>query len=209
MGSPIFGAHSRLDSDTLTVSPGSATGFPKENLFDDRLFTIWKASASGTTWIKTNTGGSPANVSYLGIASHNLFTIGATITFEGSPDDSTWTTIFTHTPADNKIIFRSFSTVSYRYFRLSITGGSAAVQIGELQWGVVVDPTYGFDVGFDPNEEETNARYSESQTGNFLGVVLSYVSRRTAVRLRLIQDSWIRDMTTSGFGDFWTTTPRK
>jgi len=203
MSSPIFGAHSRLDSDTVTVSPGSATGFPPANLGDDRLYTYWKASASGTTFVKTDTTGSAASVSYFGMASHNLFTVGATLAFQGSPDNSTWTTIFTTTPTDNLIILRAFTAVSYRYYRAYITGASAAVQIGELSWGVAVDPGYGFEVGFDPNEEDLNARYSESQTGNILGVVLTFTGRRTGVKLRLIPDSFIRDNTTGGFKDFW------
>ena len=56
MGLPAFGADSLLDSDTLTVSPGEDSGFPKANATDDRIFTLFKWTGSAPFDLITDAG---------------------------------------------------------------------------------------------------------------------------------------------------------
>ncbi len=204
MGLPLFGADSLLDSDTLTSSPVAATAFPLANLNDDRVFTAFKPSATGTLDIKTDAGvGNTSDVDYFGMVGHDLFTEGATITFARSSDDISYTTIFTSTPGDDKIILRGFDQETFRFFRLRITGAVAAVSIGQLQWGTKVEVPFGIEVGFDPLAEVVRMRQTRSQEGNILGSVATFAERRASIALRLMPNSFVNGTTVGDFLEFW------
>lgn len=204
MGAPIFGADSRLDSDTLTVT-AEDTAFPKTNLFDDRVFTAFKPTGNPDPLdIKTDTGGGNVTVDYFGMVGHDLNTQGATITFAHSSDDISYTTILSLAPSDNKIVLRTFNPIVNRFFRLRITGQSATPSIGQLSWGKRVEPPFGVKFqGFDPQAEKPTARINRSQTGNILGSIFAFSERRARIDIPLITNSFLRDETLGGFLDFW------
>ena len=206
MGVPLFGANSRLDADTLTVTSEN-TSFPKANLTDDRVFTVFKPATNVDPLdIITDTGGAGSVVDYFGIVGHDLSTQSVTITFASSADNVTYTTIFATTPTTDKIIFRSFTSVTNRFFRLRITGQTAIPSIGEVAWGKRVEPPFAISFrGFDPQAEEVNMRINRSQSGNILGSIFAFAERSARVRIPLTPDSFLRDNTLGGFLDFWDT----
>ena len=211
MATPVFGADSRFDADTVTSVPAEDTSFPKSNLSDDRVFTVFKPTSAATTVdVITDTGGAGASVDYFGLIGHDLFDPasdgnGAVLaTFASSPDNSVYTTIFSVTPTDNKVIFRTFASVSERFFRLRMTRGASFIpSLGQLQWGVRVEIPFGVQVPFDPEEERINARSTKSQTGNIMGTTLVFSERRARLRFPLQTDTFLRSATTGQFGDFW------
>ncbi len=212
MATPVIGANSRLDTDTVTVSPAEDTSFPAANLSDDRLFTVFKPTSAATTVdVKTDAGvGNTVDVDYFALGGHDLSDPaqdgnGAVLlTFASSPDDAVYTTIFTVTPLDDKVIFRTFTKVTQRFFRLRMTRGSSFIpSLGQLQWGVAVDFGFGVTVGFDPEAERLRARMNQAQTGNLLGSTLQFSERRASVRFRLLTDTFIRGTTVGDFGEFW------
>jgi len=204
VGLPTFGADSLLDSDTLTSSPAADAGFPLANLKDDRVFTIYKPSAAGTLDIQTDAGvGQTSNVDYFGMIGHDLNLRGATLTFQHSPLGSVWTTVFTVTPSDDLVIFRSFTQVSKRFFRARITGAAAAVAIGQLQWGTKVEMPYGMASGFDPLAERSELGFNGSQTGNIVGSVHRFTERRAALRFPLVESTFVDGTTLGQFREFW------
>ena len=204
MGLPFFGADSRLDSDILTVSPAAASGFLEANLTDDQLFELFKHSATGTLDIITDAGvGNTGDVDYLGLVNHDLFTQGSTITFASSPDNVVYSTIFTVAPADNKIIARSFTLVTDRFFRLRITGSAAAPFIGQASWGKRVEVPFGIEVGYDPQTETVRMRHTRSQTGQILGAVATHSERRSNISLKFMPESFVRGTSVGDFGEFW------
>ncbi len=203
---PVFASDSLLDRNALTISPAAASGFPKERLFDDRTFVSFKFSATGTLDIKTDAGvGNTEDVDYFGLIEHDLFTQGSTIVFASSPDDAVYTTIFTVVPADNLVIFRVFTKVTERFFRLRITGSTAAPSIGELQWGTRVEAPFHRDPsrGFDPLEEGINNGFERSQTGNIVGSVHRHVTRRADLRFRNLPFTFINGITIGLFREFY------
>lgn len=204
MGLPTIGADSLLDSDTLSASPAAAGGFPITNLHDDRVFTIFKPQTNAQLDIITDAGlGNTSDVDYFGMILHDLFTQGATLTFAHSPDNIVYTTVFTVVPSDNLVIFRSFAAVSKRYFRARITGATAPVSIGELQWGTKVEVPFGVPVGFDPDAEKLEVGFSRGQSGNIVGSFKRFISRRAALRLPLLTNAFVSGTTVGLFKEFW------
>ena len=114
MSVPFFGAESRLTLDTVTATTADS-GYPATNLYDDRTYVLYSATAASTVDIITDAGsGQSVSVDYCGIVNHNFYTKGATVTFAHSTNGSAYTTIFTVTPSDNTIILRWFTRVSDR-----------------------------------------------------------------------------------------------
>lgn len=215
MGVPLIGADSVLDKAApvaISVSPSGATGFPKDNLTDDRPFNFYKMSSSvATLTIKSDAGvGNTNTVGYFMALAHDFFdpaedTLGAcTLTFEHSADDAAYTLIFAVTVADNKIVARSFTNISRRFFRLTVTRAAAFVaSVGQIAWGVPMRFPFGISTGFDPNAERVDSRFNRSQTGNIIGGFSNYVERRANLQLKFIPDTFVDDATLGGFKEFW------
>lgn len=212
MAGAIIGSESRLDSDTVTVSPSAATGFPESNMSSDRPFLVYKPSAAGgTVDIITDAGvGNTADVDYFMIVGHDLFdpeTDGngaVTLTFARSTDGISYTTIFTQAATDNLIIPKKFVKETFRFFRLRLTRGTNFTpSVGELQWGTAVVFPFGMPVGFDPNSEEINVRANESQTGNFLGTILNFVQRKATVSVPMLDNSFVSGTSLGEFKHWW------
>lgn len=229
MGNVMFGADSRLDQDTLTASVAADANFPVSNLNDDRAFTLYKMGSTATELlVKTDEGvGDFAIVDYFMLVGHDLSDPdsdgnGAVLVeFQHSSDDITYTTIFSVTPTDDKIIVRSFFQIKKQFFRLRLTRGTAfKASLGELQWGRAVRPGadqpfdgtpgqsvgIGVSVGFDPNDETIEGQFNRSRTGQLMGAVRTISMRRARVRLELLDGSFVNDTTDpTGFKFFWDT----
>jgi hypothetical protein len=214
MSGAIIGANSRLDSDTVVVSPVENTNFPAINLSDDRTYTIFKpTSASSTVTITTDAGvGNTVDVDYFMALAHDFFDPASDgngavdIEFEHSADDISYSSIFTETGIlDNKIILRKFTEATNRYFRLSITRVATFIPlIGQLQWGkAVVFPAGSIHKSFDPQMEIVKNVTSRSQLGHILGAVRFYQERRADIKAKLMTNAFVRDETVGGFQDFW------
>lgn len=213
MGLVIFGAESRLDTDSVAVTPAEASGFPASNLSDDRLFTHFKPGTAATTVdVVTDAGvGNTVTADYFMAAAHDLFDPGSDgggaplLTFAQSADGIAFTTIFTDTRTADKIVARVFTAVTNRFFRLRMTRGTSFIpSIGQLQWGRRVeatDPT--LRVGFDPNRERLVRRFNRGVTGNIIGSVHQYTERQMEANLRFQANSWVTGGSISDFTEFW------
>jgi hypothetical protein len=114
--------------------------YAKENVRDEGTTKQWKPS-SLPAWIKNDYGSSVA-VDAVAIVGHTCGTSGNTLVIESSPDDSVWTTRATVIPTDNSTILALFTSVTARYWRVSISGGTAPF-LGV----VIVGPRFNFPAG--------------------------------------------------------------
>ncbi len=212
MAVPMVGADSRLDNDTVTTSPAEDDNFPAANLSDDRTFTVFKTTSAATTvTVDTDAGsGNTVDVDYFMMVGHNFFSLGGgvpnLVQLLSAGEDLVFDNqIFSVTPADDKIILRTFPTVTDRAFRLRLIKASGFIpSIGQLQWGVRVDMEFGTQVGFDPQEERLVARINRSQTGQILGAISTYSERRATINIPLVTNAFVRSTTApGGFQDFW------
>ena len=214
MSGAIIGANSRLDSDTVVVSPVENVNFPAVNLSDDRTFTIFKPTSTATTvTVTTDAGvGNTVDVDYFMALAHDFFDPASDgngpvdIEFENSADDISYSSIFTETGIlDNKIILRTFTKATNRFFRLKITRVATFIpSIGQLQWGkAVVFPAGSINKSYDPQMEKIKNVTSRSQSGQILGAVRFYQERRADIKAKLMTNAFVRDETVGGFQEFW------
>lgn len=213
MANPCIGAHSLLDTHTVTCSPAADASYPLARLYDDRSYAVFKPGSSATTVdIISDAGvGNTADVDYLAVLNHDFSQpagagAACTWTFAHSADNVSYTTIQTATPTTNKVIFRKFSaTYTNRYFRLRLTRGAAFIpSIGEMQWGVAMDFPYSTEIDFDPNQESIEGQLNRSQTGKIIGAIRKHVERENRIKIPLVLDTFVRSTTVGDFGEFWT-----
>lgn len=109
-------------SGTLTAS-SEATGYPKENAVSEATYNAWKPNSLPAQL--TVDYGTAVAVDSAAIVAHNCGTSGNTILVQSSTDNTTWTTRATIVPTDNTTILALFNSVSARYWRFNISGGTA------------------------------------------------------------------------------------
>jgi len=128
-GSDVSGGKTYTESD-YTDAPGSAA-------FDDNEATWWNKNAGAPGWVKVDWGlGNSATIGKLRIKPCHPTWDGAgckDFTFQGSNDDSNWTTLLSTTAVDNynwqEFTFQN--TIAYRYYRINITNSySSSGNIG-------------------------------------------------------------------------------
>ena len=104
-------------SGTVAAST-AATGFSA--VFAANLNTTqwWRPTAVPATWDLTFTA---AQISYFGIAAHDMATVGATVEVQRW-NGSAWVTAITHTPPDNGPIFGLIARSSIDRLRFRFTG---------------------------------------------------------------------------------------
>jgi len=110
----------------------------------------------------------------LGIQSHNLNTVGATISVECSGDNNDWSVALTgFAPSDDLNIMKSFGTDYYaRYWRLKIASHTAAPQIAILCIGEALEIPTPPTTEVDIYEASVSGEGSLSKTGHLLGAIV-------------------------------------
>ena len=168
---------------TLTAS-SSPVGGEAENAVDGLTWDYWQPTGAGPHTLTVDLGAAEP-VDYLALHAQNLATTLGSLTLEGSADGAAWTTVSgPHSPADTAPLLFLFAAVSYRYYRVSMTG--AGSRLGVLQAGTRLTLPEGIFVGvapasLNPRNEILN---STSEGGQFLGRSLI----RTAVSETIKQD---------------------
>lgn len=189
--------HNLLEDSSGTVTASSeVSGFEKENAYDWRVFNWWKATSTGDAWIQVAFG-SAKTADYFAVAAHDLTDQSASIKLQYSTNNgSTWNDATTaSTGSDNRIIFKTFDSISASYWRVFVSAPTAVASIGIVAFGDRIDLPVGFNTGFSPpalarkNEYET----SMSNNGQFIGKSISRKTYTGDISLRLLEPGWVRN----------------
>jgi hypothetical protein len=123
-----------LETSTVTLSAGSENAsFPLTRTYDRDIGKLFKGSAAATTTIHLDQGASGnLAIDQLFIpVGHNLN--GETLDIEWSDNDSAWTPAVTQwVQGDALLIDKSWTAITHRYWRFTITSPSNAPEIPEL-----------------------------------------------------------------------------
>lgn len=115
------------------ASSSSGSGNAAYMVFDDNLTSAWETGGSATTgWVSYDFGSGNAKVipyysmTAIGPAEPNPSIAPQSWTFQGSNDNSTWTTLDTETsvPAwanSEKRVYTTTNTTAYRYYRINVS----------------------------------------------------------------------------------------
>ena len=187
---PKFLYDNRLN-DATAVASTTASGNVL-NLSDYRSYSFWTPSAIPAT--VTVDCGAAASADYALIAHHNLFTQGCTIQIRASTDNFSASDVLiaSSTPTDDKPVLLQFNSASYRYWRLSITAGSAPT-IGACLIGEVLDIPASIASGFDPIGRTVKGQYNKTVEGHPIGRLIEFEEWAQSLTFQLITWAWLRD----------------
>ena len=164
----------RLDGGAITATYTGAGDVL--NLKDLRTYTYWEGSGVADHYVKINCG-SVLSANALGIIGHNFATIGATISVECSSDNfaaDVTVALPGFIPASDKALLNKYTSQAKTYWRLKMSGMSAAPRMAILMIGTLLEFPACLHGGFDPSPEQINSRSKRSKTGNLLGSVVDY-----------------------------------
>src|SRR5512139_4004284 len=164
----------RLDDGTPAASSTAAGNYNVLNLRDFRPYTWWKPTALPAT--VTVDCGSAKSVDYWAIYGHNLFTAGCTIELHGSTDNfaASDVTVDSYTPTSDDAFARQVASVSYRYWRLRITGAATMPSLALAALGQVLDIPAYLASGFDPIGRVLKGQYNRAELGHPLGRTVKF-----------------------------------
>lgn len=199
MSTPILAISNHLRDGTLTSST-SATDYPVESCIDGFTTTQWKPTGTATEWIKVDMTTATA-ADYFAVFAHDLHTQGASLKCYYSTDDISYTQVgATATPTTSRVIFQAFTSVSARYWKLEVTGATAAVSIGVAAIGARIDVPEGLRPGFVPPHlgYDDKIYNHTSNSGAFTGRSVEIHARSTKIGFDLLTPAWVRS-TLEGF----------
>jgi len=159
------------DETELSVSSGGENPFyPLTNLKHRHALKTFRSSSSVTSVIVMDCQAAVTVNSFLAVAS-SIGTLDLTaVTIEGNATDSWVSPAFSTTVSDFDYVegkaSKFFTAETYRYWRLTLTGTAAFVEVGKLFLGSSVsldtnNISIGFDFGKDDLSEVSRGRYGQ------------------------------------------------
>lgn len=155
-------------SNAVITADGSSVGFPPINVSDPATYNSWKAPVVGSARLYFDLG-EVRGVNTIGIAAHNMATIGSSVQVLVSDNGTTWSAITLYAPTTNEDIIISFVGQQRRYVSLNFFGAAPAIGV------VFVGARLSFPstpvVGYTPTHHARRYTkfFNSSITGNFLG----------------------------------------
>ena len=167
------------------------TGFEAANLIDGLDVTWWLSTSGATQYLTYDSGaGNTIDFDYLAVgAGHNLFTVGATITWQRSVDASAWVDVVSGVaPSDDKsFVKRAGSTQQYRAVRVAITGATGTIAISLLYIGLKT--VLEFADLYDPQRRKRNQVINITEGGRLAGGAIRYTQRQIDLKFRVVSEA--------------------
>lgn len=184
--------HARIGYQNLTygltpTASSSATGYPAVAATYPTTFEAWKPTSTTSTW--TVNLGSAKAVDFVGIVGDMA---GCTIAIQRSSNGTTWTTVDTRTGITDRINMFLFSSVTYQYWRLSIT--VAIPTIAVVYIGKALAMQRRLYQGHSPVtlSRSTELYTNESDGGQYLGRSIIRKGAATSCQWSHLKAAWYR-----------------
>ena len=178
---------------TVSATP-AASGTQASMVQNDFTYERFEAASTSTARIAFDLGAADS-VNYCGIAAHNIESIGATVTFQSSPDNATWSDVLDFNPANDDAIMLLFDTENERYYRVVVDGASSPAQVGVIYFGMTLDmqrPIYGGHGPITLNRTVAK-RSARSDSGQFLGNNIVRRGQSTSFDWQNLTAAWYRN----------------
>jgi hypothetical protein len=177
-------------ADAVPVASSTALG-AAVNLSDFRPYRQWQPVTLPAT-VTVNCAGAKSADS-LSVYSHNLFTGGCTIEVHGSTDNfaTSDVTVATKTPTSNLPFVLNFTSASYQYWRIRITGTSAPT-LSICALGVGMEFEVGLNYGYGPLDSAAVKQFNQSETGQPLGSVTMFDGFAQTLSFPVVTPAWLR-----------------
>lgn len=191
--------NNRMTSDNTSVVNQMSSN-PGINILDPATYNFWQAPGGPGAQINVNTA-NQRTYGGVGIAAHNMGTVGATVVISQSSDGVSYSPIISYTAMSNEDVLFLFNTVSTANLRINFSTSTAV--------GVVIaGPTLTFPS--TPIDAYTPAQHSKRYTkyfnnslqGQFLGNRVMGSGGNMSVQFPHIQRDWV-DGPLIGFEDHY------
>lgn len=171
--SSLIGYANLLNNSAAVITASSeAAGFGKENAYDLLLADWWKPTAAGTHTLIVDLG-SAMSADYFACMGHTLAENSGNIRlfYSDTGTSGPWTGAFAAvTPSSTEPIFKSFDSLSKRYWKIEIQDSGSPSVISDVRFGEALTLPQGLVFGFVPPvyhfaDEVTNM---QTESGNYL-----------------------------------------
>ena len=190
MQTPIILYDNILSQGYTLTATDTEEGYDVLNLIDLRPYTFWKAASHGTKYITVDCGAAKS-ADCLAIIGHNLYTAGATVSIESSPDNSSWTVrLADFTPTSDKAVLKTFTSASDQYWRIKIVTAAVAAYMAIAVLGQKLQFPYPPDTPYIPYSEVPVADVERSKNGHILGVSTYLPALKMRVQFSNITRTW-------------------
>lgn len=186
-----------VTSENITASSQSA-GYPVTNISNPLTAHRWKPSAlPANAQIETSTA---SQLQYMGIAGHTLSNAECVIAFQYSTNNgSSWTTIKSFAPGDNKPILCIFDVLA-PLWRIQITRSTGSVKtampsIGVFMAGAALKMQRGIYVGHTPITlaRKTQRITNKTEGGQYAGSSIIKEGVGTTFEWKNLTSDWYRE----------------
>ena len=185
-----------------TTALGSVSGFPIQNVLDPATYNSWRAPGAPTAQIDTAFL-QPRVIGAVGIAAHNMGSVGARVDVQVSNDGTSYTTVMTlPPPVTNEDILFVFPHVTVSYLRLNFS--LAAPTIGVVMASAPLRfPCTPIDSYTPAHHSKRYTKYfNNSLQGQFLGNRVMGSGGTMSVQFPHVQRNWV-DGPLIGFEDHY------
>ena len=183
-----------LNEGTLTAS-SEATDKPVSQCVNFLNWNYWEASAAGAAYVQVDAGaGQTLTADCVAVCfGQNVGADSGTILIQHSSDASTWTTLVNESMPERNY-FKTFTSASDRYWRVTFTTSTVAVKIPVICLGVKLE-LQGLRAGFMPPNLATpfKSYTTESETGNILGRSIQREPIQFNIAIDALSEAWIRN----------------
>lgn len=193
MGLPKLFFDNRF-ADAIPVATSTAFGdYAAANVADMRPYTWWKANALPASL--TVDCGSAKAADFALVYGHDLYTQGAMVEVRGSTDNFSASNVLvaSYTPSSNNPFLKEFTSASYRYWRITITGAAGnkpAIAIAMIGKAFVIP--HGLSDGVDPLWRKENGTSNSNDNGHPLGKIIDFEQYKQSLAFKNLPWDWLR-----------------
>mgnify|MGYP000846921583 CR=1 FL=1 len=193
LNNPIIGIDSVATIENTTVDEENAL-YPLENLFATATFWQWRAETTAVQYLTVDTDGD--TIDYVGLANHNFAEAGISVSIEEDTGSG-----FVHLagpilPGSNEPIVFRFTGGPRAGIRVKFEAGSAPPRLGVLNVGELVVLQRRIYVGHTPLPlgRVTEIETGNSESGHFLGRIVTNESLSSTITLNNVTPDWYRQV---------------
>jgi hypothetical protein len=196
LNAPIIGWRSLVTASNVAASEDSAAGFPASNLGNVSTASLWRSANTDLQYV-TITLNPAAEIDYIAIARHNFGSAAIAAAVEAQEDPlASWDEIIPDAiPANNDALIFRFAAQTYSAVRLKLYSGSAAPEAAVVYVGKLLVMQRRLYVGHTPITLNRSVQVvsGQSESGNYLGRIVTGSSLSTSASFTFLTPSWYRD----------------
>ena len=190
--SPLVGWHNVVAATTIVADVQDAS-FPASNLANPATHLEWRSTSTALQYV-TITTNYVGQIDYVGIAKHNFGSAGIAVSLGYFTAGPTWNELVApFIPADDKPIMLRFTPQGQAEVKIKLAAGSAAPRAAVVYCGklLVVPRIYSGHTPLPYGRRNTGTS-GMSESGNFLGSIITGEWRETVLPFRLIDPAFYR-----------------